>query len=607
MTEKVSAFACEPCRASKVGCDKARPQCIRCLRRGQPCSYTKSKSQPRARRPPQHKSERKCKKDASLDLRLGIPIACVRCRRLKVRCDRKDPCGRCVRSDRGHECEFPADSSAADVSSQSKVVIPLYKQTFHSEIHWSALVGNIENLLKHRRWPDHHHHVEQEQQFSSSDNFFGNNTSLANATRRTLLSHLPPRDIADSFIDSYLDIVEPAHALLHVPTFKSELEAFWDKQSSADDAWLSQLFAILALGCQLHHQSILSRTGTASTMTSLLFDTSRAFLQRTPYMVRPDMTSIRTMCLLVIFKQTTGLACLESAALWPITGLIVRLAVTMGLHLTTPICGVRSNEPAITPGRLWEAVILLDLRQSLAAGVPVIPPPGDSIAEPLFDPIIIADEPQTRKEAFPFPAIIYSTLPRIYKILELATSPQISLSYPLVASYDHQIKSLLKLYAKHFSSPATRFQWTTVNVFFRRILLALHSRLYQEPDAATQYPVSYWSSLECSLALLSEQRSLFETTAPTGASIFFTLLHQQSFFLAALTVCFHLVQANSPLVAPDQDMKYQGHARRTILELLGSCRDIWARGKGKSACHASAFAMVDSLLGILEGTRCVWQ
>ncbi|KAL2834840.1 hypothetical protein BJY01DRAFT_223943, partial [Aspergillus pseudoustus] len=646
MADIVSKYACEPCRASKLGCDKSRPQCMRCLRKGYPCSYAKQRA-PRGSRTSAayHKPELviKAKIPPPSPLVLGVspaadarnaplvrkrnrvPIACARCRSFKVGCDRQEPCGRCLKADRGPECHYPSDSPSADAPAESKPVIPPYHQTFHSGIHWSFLVGNIENLIKHRRWPSNHHHAEHEQLFSSADNFFGSRTSALNTTRRTLLSYLPPVDIANSLIDSYLNIIEPAHEILHVPTFKTQLEAFWDRPSTADDAWLAQLFAVLALGCQLQHHSTLFGHNLDSTLTSLLFDAARAFLQRTPFMIRPDITSIRTLCLLVIFRQTNGVVCLESAALWPVTGLIVRLAITMGLHLAVPVCGADPGEPPTSTSKLWAAVILLDLRQSLAAGVPVIPPSGDLIAQPLFGAVEFAAGEHNTGDLF-FPAMIYDTLPQIYKILELATSAQITLSYTLVSAYDRQIKSLLKHYHRCFSSssssPKNRFQWTMINVFFRRVLLALHSRLYQEPDAATRYPVSYWSSLECSLALLSEQRELWETTTPTtspsqqqsasssrGAALFFTHVHQQSFFLAALTICFHLVRVGSPLVSPDLHRdegdrhKCQGQARRTILELLTSCRDIWGLERGGSSCHRSAFHMVDSLLGMLEASE----
>ncbi|KAJ5544517.1 hypothetical protein N7461_006821 [Penicillium sp. DV-2018c] len=452
------------------------------------------------------------------------------------------------------------------------------------------------------------------------ENFLGSSGSLSNATRRTLLSYIPPRDIADHFIKHYLEIIEPSHQILHQPSFRDELGAFWDRPNAIDDGWLALFFAILALGCQLHNppQPAGQDPGFIS-LPSRLFNAAQAFLQRTPFMIRPDVTSIRTLCLFVIFKQTRGAVCIESTALWPVTGLIVRLAITIGLHLTPSAQYAPTDaESTSCRNKLWAAVTLLDLRQTLAAGMPVIPPSGNLLTEP-----ILGTGPDlsgaTEHKDFLFPLIIYDYLPQIFRILELATSPQISLSYSLVIKYDSQIKALLNHFHNSFLSARSEnshtdpFQWVMTNVFIRRILLALHSQLYQEPHVLTRYPVSYWSSLECSLSILSIQRDLWDTNtdrntsprsisedSPPGRTAFVARLFQQDFFLAAITVCFHLVQTQSPLDAPENSEKSQIRARRTILELLGSCRDIWERERDVSVCHGTAFGMIDSLLRIVE-------
>lgn len=365
-----------------------------------------------------------------------------------------------------------------------------------------------------------------------------------------------------------------------------------------------------------------------------LFEAAQACLQRTPFMIRPQLTSIRALCLFVIFKQTkVMMTCVECDALWPATGLIVRHAVLLGLHSTDSAQHPQfeSSETTTIRNRLWAAVILLDLRQSLAAGMPIIPPSRDLIAEPLFT--IHQQNPAADSKDLAFPLVLYDILPQVFRILELATSPQVTLAYSQVASYDRQIRALLKYYETSFLAPDheqehghkqdvnvnanARFQWTMTNVFFRRVLLALHSRLYQEPNAPTRYPVSYWSSLECSIVLLSAQRELWDTSSsPRSPSVstleaktaaFFARLFIQDFFLAVVTICFHLVQEQeqSPLVSVTggNGLWCEGHARRTILELLRSCRDIWGLEKGTSVCHGRSFRMIDSMVRFLEETK----
>ncbi|KAJ0418772.1 hypothetical protein BJY00DRAFT_175938 [Aspergillus carlsbadensis] len=626
----LSTRACIACRASKLGCDKSRPRCMRCLRMGWQCSYTLQKkvrhvSTEAAKKAPRVREiedgrptgEPKSGGTRTPQRRNRVPNACSRCRQSKLKCDKEHPCGRCLKANQGHDCRYVADPPSKAQSGTK--LVRLYKQTFHSGFHWSVLVENIESLLKHHRWTGiHHSHPEQEQLFSSVENFLGGNP-LSNATRRTLLSYMPPRGVAEMFIDHYLGVIEPSHQILHLPSFREEIATFWNRPSTMDDGWLALFFAVLALGCQLHRPARSVREDDDfEALPAQLFNAAQAFLKRTPFMIRPDLTGLRTLCLFVIYRQTRGAVCIESAALWPVTGLIVRLAITRGLHLTDSTQDTQTGAgDTSSRNRLWAAVILLDLRQALAAGMPVIPPSGNLLAEPLlrFGPGI-SGETATEPKDFVFPLIIYNYLPQIFKILELATSPQITLSYNLVVRYDQQIKALLNHFHNAFLSACAEnpntdlFQWTMTNIFIRRILLALHSQLYQEPNVITRYPVSYWSSLECSLAILSAQRDLWDADAhsdssdfPPGRTPVIARLLQQDFFLAAITVCFNLVQTGSPLNSPESSQGCQVQARKTILELLGSCRDIWEREQDVSVCHGTAFSMIDSLLRIVNSTE----
>ncbi|KAL4935995.1 hypothetical protein BDV06DRAFT_217016 [Aspergillus oleicola] len=623
MPDASPSYACEPCRISKLGCDKSRPQCMRCLRRGHDCHYA-----PKAKRARvklyvtksvecQGANSKRSRLDSSSNKRNRVPKACFRCRQLKVKCDREQPCGRCLKADGGKDCRYPAAASVGNGDGmQRDPSVPLWKQRFHTKLHWSEVLENIENLLNHRHWSENHVQNAEFRQnaFSPVENIFGNIGPLHNAPRKTLLSYIPPRHIADLFVKQYLETIEPSHHILDVHSFKEELENFWNRLSAVDDEWLAQLFVILALGSKLRD----APSNAIGIAPSQLFEAAQVCLQRTSFMIRPQMTSIRTMCLFVIYKQTQSASCVECDALWPATGLIVRLAILLGLHSTESRYCHGTPKTVSARNELWATVILIDLRQSLAAGMPVIPPSSDLIAEPLFN--IDQTQSASSRENLGFPLVLYDVLPQIFKILELATSPQITLSYSLVATYDRQIRNLLKQYQASLTSISTdtnshRFQWTLANVFFRRVLLALHSRLYQEPHASTRYPVSYWSSLECSIALLSEQRELWDSSLSSASSSssgvgdratarFYSRLFQVEFFLAAVTICFHLVQDQSPLVEPSrQDQgrgRAQARARQTILELLKSCREIWGRNRDASICHSRSCDLIDFLLEILR-------
>jgi hypothetical protein len=71
-----------------------------------------------------------------------VPNACVRCRQSKLKCDREQPCGRCLKANRGHDCHYAAAQPPLKPERETKLV-PLYKQAYHSGFHWSVLVENV--------------------------------------------------------------------------------------------------------------------------------------------------------------------------------------------------------------------------------------------------------------------------------------------------------------------------------------------------------------------------------------------------------------------------------------------------------------------------------
>lgn len=109
-------MTCTRCRQSKRQCDKVKPSCTRCKRGGAQCIYEGDQNS----RKDKH---RRTVHDEGQD---GYPtpattpptpapivrkrnracLSCTRCHRLKVKCDQKEPCARCLRSGMQSACTY---------------------------------------------------------------------------------------------------------------------------------------------------------------------------------------------------------------------------------------------------------------------------------------------------------------------------------------------------------------------------------------------------------------------------------------------------------------------------------------------------------------------
>lgn len=225
--------ACQRCRKYKVGCDRARPCCRRCAKSRSECIYLASdidvasinaapvpghlpgltidaSARPRASNlsPPDTEaslraaSSRSASPDdnepnylspsgkypcsspnfRSADLipakthvrepakRDRAILSCIRCRKHKVRCDRRTPCGRCMKNNKESECVYaepPASDSPGNAEKPYKSLHGIattfidhrWDNRFRNMTHWTGLLREVcsksykadKNSIKRRR------------------------------------------------------------------------------------------------------------------------------------------------------------------------------------------------------------------------------------------------------------------------------------------------------------------------------------------------------------------------------------------------------------------------------------------------------------------------
>ncbi|UNI16054.1 hypothetical protein JDV02_002529 [Purpureocillium takamizusanense] len=708
--------ACERCRTAKVGCDRVRPSCSRCSRAETLCEYNapsrqiarypvrgrrndaqqcaQSTSQREGESPPQtsRNSLTHTSPDHGLDdmSTAGGPrqddpasssdhppramlspeaqtcpiklkrdravLSCVRCRKHKVRCDRKVPCGRCVKARREAQCVYTEpvhapptpvvwDGGDALNTIATRFVDATWDSQNRNGTHWNNLLQELKGYLPrdHGSRSDfniHREHVPQP--LAMSINYpFSNDASSADTIRR-IVAQLPPRPLQEIFIAQYMATIEKAYHLLDEHTWGEELERFWLDDHSMPPDWLAQHLMILSLGCQARNfvaQATTTTTTTTTTgggeeetypgMPTRFMHGAELCLKRTPYMLKSTLANIRTLCLVVISKQIYAMSCHESDTCWPLTGLIKRLGMRIGLHVPADRDAVRERGDGSARRRLWAAVVFLDMRQSLVCGMPVLLRPEDlacfrtAAASRRSSRASDHDtSPQASKNTSEswLESTLASSGDLLLQALDVATTSTDAdgaITYAQVTELDAALRQQLKrsgmglatenLGTEECPGPVgvVNLEACTVHLFFRLVLMALHSRFALSPSAPLDYPISCVSSLESALAILSHQRTLCEDDIGSGRrqNAWFAGLLKHEFFTAAMTVCSQLVRmGNGPGSGLGQlpPCSCEGQPQEIVLEALQSCRDVWSREKDASVCNANAFAVVDNLVCMLH-------
>ncbi|GIC88063.1 fungal specific transcription factor domain-containing protein [Aspergillus udagawae] len=292
--------------------------------------------------------------------------------------------------------------------------------------------------------------------------------------------------------------------------------------------------------------------------------------------------------------------------------LILRIAMSMGLH------SAKVDDPQLGKGEqqtlsiLWTSIIYLNLHQSVLTGMPMLLQPRDYTCAP--PPSINGCSNQALALSNPegtetFHVLFERAVPLASELMDLSHDPTRAETYEAIMHCTAEARHLLlhALEALQISHPTTGEGRKAImlDILFRRLLLSVHRPFAHDERVPLRYPLSYWTSLDCALAILVHQRDLWEAHPDDSlVSRSFARLFWPDFLVAALTLSLYLLRADSPLDPPPRS-RYGGIPARAMLQdALRSCRDIWQLEKDRNVCHSHAFILIDRVVSALEESGC---
>lgn len=386
-----------------------------------------------------------------------------------------------------------------------------------------------------------------------------------------------------AFVDGYLDLYQPVHPIIDPALFADEISGFWDDPTQVDVSWLSLFLMIMALG-----SFTVTRDGRLMVEFCLA---AEACLAKTAFLVRPSLSVLRTLCLIVIVKQLANGTCWSYDASWTLLGMIVRLAVCIGLHKPPISTPVEMNAVTYTEwqsGRiLWITIVYLCIQTAAVTGMPTLLSSDD-----ILESADIQDASLPHVEGVGPWLLIYDAFPTICKIIARVNSCT-KVPYEEILDYNATMRRLMAASMDH--PECNNSLRAILDIFFRRVLMVLHRCHALAPNAPIRYPISYWASLECSLAILVHHRDLCEHRSDSIHQDMLGRLYKLDYFAAALTASLYLLQRDAPLA--------NGFAippRQTIRETLETCTEIWGRDKDKSICFRSGYRTLTHILAMLS-------
>ncbi|KAJ9134322.1 Transcription factor [Pleurostoma richardsiae] len=426
-------------------------------------------------------------------------------------------------------------------------------------------------------------------------------TSLLNSAPRLpkeqILAMVPPRKVVDRHVSHFFNAFDMGPFILYRQKFLAEYANFWNNPQAAPIMWIGLLFSVMSMSAFLQQQDV-EGLGLSAVESVNMLETYRTLtiqcLVAGDYL-RPSRYTIETLTIHFAVDQNTNLD--TSLANWILIGVVIRIALRMGLHRDP------SHWPDIRPlqaelrRRLWITLYQMDFFTSTQVGLPRIIKDSQCDTRPpahLFDSDIGFEHdeiPPERPLTDPSPLLfvisrdtIIKVAAEIYDATE-AGPPSPATIAELGAKLEGAIEAVptcLKykpLETPIAENPATILHQMFLDILIHKAIYLLHRRSFVKGSFGKESARSNELCIKSALAILEHQRRMSEETQAGGLmfgirwKVATSLNHE--FLQATMMLCFALSRYNEE--HPDRTDYGPLPNRDAIVEALAVAKLQWEK------------------------------
>ncbi|EWC48764.1 hypothetical protein DRE_00069 [Drechslerella stenobrocha 248] len=535
-------------------------------------------------------------------------LSCKPCRNMKVKCDRSMPCDRCTKNNRINDCIYdgeheskkacilsvrntpnvifgttvsrhnettatPEDTATGKSGSDSKTIelalnvnrvgtaITHYsggKAWYVGGSHWVHLFGEFGDIgtwnmndfavsRKEIKFLKKSFKKKQRQNFP-----FCASPSI---DIKAIPSYVPERHLAEAYINRYLETFERTHPLFHEPTFRNELESFWQDKGSKGMAWMATLFMMMYLGCWF--QPFSRQKERDQDALNRLLDAAQTCFLSCGLRTRTTLEVVRAYSIVIIAKQCDAISHGDSDTVSVTMAMLTQMAFLGGVHRDPDYYKEMPPLEKFMRRRIWNTVLYMNFQNSMDGGMPFL------LHSDVYDcPVPLnqnendfATDIATRQ---PSGAVTDSTHQIILRSVLVIGSGIVTpinnansriLPYDVVMKYDYRLTRILddlpnSLSPERYTGSCPDYrsrlaaQRTMVEFFIRSILLVLHRPYAQGVESEEQYPNSYEAALKHATRYIASRKQLFSDNSVNSANgIWIAEVFKEMFTLSAL-LCY---------------------------------------------------------------------
>lgn len=344
--------------------------------------------------------------------RSRIIQACIPCHRSKRKCNRKKPCSQCLKRQNTKDCAYEA-LAAEDLETLEDDQTSLHTQNKILQSRITQLEGVISQLRNPNKEPRDFgtgrkrrkslERVHEEDGVYYGRSFYlggpaapdllhrmmsllpnqpldllfafaggADNNGLGHTEGASILPtglsvtcgvdvicnclHSITRESLDAALESFIEIVDPLHHYIPLPWILQRYERCVDLAAIPQAEEAALVFAVLGLG------NLVAPNPISWNFIAVSFQ----LLRMSSFLTSPSIDSIATFCFIAVYLQHEG----KLNEYWPLLGMVIRLAQSMGLHRDPSLISNLTPEESEIRRRLFHAICAQETALSVMFGRP---------------------------------------------------------------------------------------------------------------------------------------------------------------------------------------------------------------------------------------------
>ncbi|KAI0970164.1 hypothetical protein F4678DRAFT_437701 [Xylaria arbuscula] len=355
----------------------------------------------------------------------------------------------------------------------------------------------------------------------------------------------PPRDIADAMAAVYFRYFEPAHRILHEPSFWAEYLKLWEAPENVTTGQRLKFLLVIGIGSSLHGDA-----GPDSELRGKVQQwiyTAQAWLSGPLEKDRLDVHGLQIHCLATLARQIFSIG---GDLVWMSMGSLIHRAMQIGLHRDPRHLPITSLLQAEVRRRLWYTILEFLVQSSLDSAMPprisfedfdTEAPSNNNDDEIDESTTVLQPHPRSVHTSTAIQLLLIDSLQSRLRIVQLLNELHSELAYPDVLALSPEITNACRACSKFATVNAgagvTVFHRNYCDYLVRRFLIPLHCPFASEGRRNPLFHYSQTVALEAALTFISPvPDESFSRLMATGGGTF-----REGFRYAAATVSHELL------------------------------------------------------------------